>query len=461
MMPALKAVFVSFVGTLLVTHSYACGNVDVISGSSCASLVLNFNLKSCGGEEKNSPRITCKDGLAFAKFRAAKVVYQARIRSLNTGDGVLWVPGDLASTPLKAPKPAKEPKREIAYVRNPSPEPVPSPAEAKKDEGKIEISGIFDAYYSGNFNKPASGRSSIRLFDLYTNQFVLNLAELTFRKKSGNVGFVLDADFGEQPELEASQFTLTPSGGPQTSLADDVTKHVGQAFVTYRPENGPLYFEFGKMLTYIGYESMKPTETINYSKGNMIAFAMPIWHDGIHVSYDLVPEKYTIGAYAYDGWNSALNSTLGKTLGLQFKGQVTEAFSLQVNTIRDADRMVSELILNEQIGDKVTMALDSALGTVFGFWWWGSALYYKYRFNPVYYLGFRIEDLEDTNGALLGGVGQNLAGVTLTNGFTLEHGLELRLEGRYDHSSSNIRFESGNSSSPNQVTVTAGVMLLL
>ena len=75
-----------------------------------------------------------------------------------------------------------------------TPQQAPAPA-------PITWSGFVDAYYSKNFNSPATETNQLRNFDINENQFALSLAELVIQKQASPVGFRMDLDFGPTNDM--------------------------------------------------------------------------------------------------------------------------------------------------------------------------------------------------------------------------------------------------------------------
>src|SRR5688500_776409 len=80
-------------------------------------------------------------------------------------------PAATPAAPAEAPKPE---------------EPPPAPVFSA---GPIDFSGVVDAYYSFNFNHPASRSNQLRNFDTGANQFSLNYAALVLEHAADPVGF--------------------------------------------------------------------------------------------------------------------------------------------------------------------------------------------------------------------------------------------------------------------------------
>ena len=60
--------------------------------------------------------------------------------------------------------------------------PAPPAAASQWSLAGVEVSGLIDAYYSLNFNHPASGVNQSRNFDLKGNNISLNMAKMTLER---------------------------------------------------------------------------------------------------------------------------------------------------------------------------------------------------------------------------------------------------------------------------------------
>lgn len=325
----------------------------------------------------------------------------------------------------------------------------------------IELSGFFDSYYSYNFNRPkavtspnASSVSSASLppatntyhyYDTYHNQMTLNLAELSVKAKYSEVSFFTDFDFGPFADLNAT--ISSPSG----SSGDEVSKHIGQAVITYRATGSNLFFEAGKMYTHVGLETAKSKDNLSYSRTVLFTYGIPFWHTGIHLGFDIVPEKLQTGFYIYNGWNSIYDNNDSKTLGVQVKYAPSTSFNIVYNFLSGAEQTDNESALKtvHEINstwipnDRWTLAVDLLSGSennvqVGGIKkradWFGGLLLVKYSINEKSYISPRYEFYQDADGYTLGAVSQTIQSVTLTYSQLLTQGLELKSEFRLDKS---------------------------
>ncbi len=371
---------------------------------------------------------------------------------------------------------------------------VHSPAPSSdSSSSKLQISGLFDFYYSYNKNRPRTpspisstsvpsasipnGNNQLRYYDIYHNQIALNLAELTLRKTSPEVSFLVDLDFGGFADQNAA--VASPSTAPTNQVVDEVSKHIGQAFITYTPSSAPnLTIEIGKMPTHVGYELMKPRDNWQYSRSTAFGFGGPFWHTGIHVGYAVVPQKLIPSLYIYNSWNSIYDNNSGKTLGAQLKMVPSNELSVIYNFIGGPEqagnnanyKTIHEINTVYTLGPKTAFALELLAGheknaligsTLANPSWRAMSLHAKFQLSPAYTLSPRFEVFRDTHGYTVGGPSQTIYGYTLTNGFTLATGLETRLEFRYDDSTYRQRFEAHDGTTKSQLTGTLGVIYSL
>ena len=150
----------------------------------------------------------------------------------------------------------------------------------------IKVRGWIDFYYEYNFNNPShqtvndiqdgvfpgvvsvirAGNLTIegRTFDVHSNSFGFNLAEIEIEKvpERGGVGFDLKLAFGDTPEIifDTIQFAI----GNDTLV--DAEKFIEQASISYlAPIGKGLRIDVGKFVTHIGGETIETIKNSNYS----------------------------------------------------------------------------------------------------------------------------------------------------------------------------------------------------
>jgi hypothetical protein len=353
-------------------------------------------------------------------------------------------------------------------------------AEAADLLNGLKINGSLDMNYVWNFNQPPPvqaptgsnltqppGNNKYRSFDLYHDDFSLALAELTFEKKVGNVTAFIALDFGHTAEV------LSPN--------DEVTKNVTQAYLTYVPKSNPRWsFVAGKMLTHIGLELIKTSANWNYSRSLLFSYAGPFWHTGVGAKYAIVPDRITGAIYIYNQTSGVYQTGRSKTLGAQLQTKPWENVTLTYNLIDGQEndaagighvRQIHELVATYDISPEWSVAGDMIFGDLThakasgarAQWFaWTAAARYKvgwFMVSPRFEIyndkgGVTLEPATDDTAALP----QKVDSETLTFGFDCGDGLQIKLEGRRDHSTAQVFPTAGLNKVASQTTATLGIL---
>jgi hypothetical protein len=165
------------------------------------------------------------------------------------------------------------------------------------------FTGLFDGYYSGNFNKPPSRTTGVRAFDTTHNEFTLNYAEIAIEQAPMPIGYRVDLGFGDTA-------AIVNSFEPSTST---FYEYVQQAYLS-ASHNG-LTFDFGKFVTPIGAEVIESKDNWNYSRSILFTWPVPFYHFGARATY-VVNDSFTIGGTVTNGWNNVKDNNGSKTFGL-------------------------------------------------------------------------------------------------------------------------------------------------
>ena len=471
--------------------STVCAKARVISGDTCSSLRVEFDLTACGDQARGEPRITCSNEEAEAVLSGERNVYTARFRSKDSG---AW--GGAKVWTLVGRVKLKSTER-AAKAAPEAPKAVKLEEKVEHIEQQVGSSFIkgwsfgayVDAYVGHNFNRPTSpanfsatsvdaaalrpANNNIRYYDWYSRQFALNLVELSFKHTRKELAFTLDLDFGQFADINASY----ASGNGY--VVDEVSKHIGQAIVTYTPAGAPgLVIEFGKMPTHVGLELMKAKDNWNYSRATLFGYGGPFWHTGFHLGYTFLDNMVTASGYLYNGWNTLYNIKRAPTFGGQLKFQPSDKLIAVYNWIGGGERQrnegdwkqVHDFNVTYMPNSVLSLALDYIYGTeenasvttgTANASWTGFGVYAKGQLHPRYYISPRYEYYLDSHGYTLGGPRQRMQTYTLTNSFTLTQGLETRFEGRYDFSNYPRRFNTFTGQSKKQTTVTLAFLFTI
>lgn len=356
-------------------------------------------------------------------------------------------------------------------------------ASANDKAPDLEWHIFADSYYSYNFNRPTpvtapnaasvnaaaipNAQNTYRYYDTYHNQFALSLFELSTKANFGEASVLVDLDFGPFADLNSAS---TSTSGKSV---DEVSKHMGQVVLSYKPEASRFSFDMGKMYSHLGVESVKSKDNYNYSRTVLFSYGLPFWHTGLRANYDAIPELLTASLFVYNGWNSIYDNNNSKSLGAQLKYSPSTLVTLAYNYLGGPERSdsekdrktVHEVNSTWSFNDSWSAITDAVLGeeenvaigiTTTKAIWYGGMLGLKYNLNERSYLSPRFEVFRDQHGYILGGSPQAFQSGTLTYGRNLSKGLDLRSEGRWD-SSSQKPFNKGLESKDSQVTVLAAL----
>ncbi len=386
---------------------------------------------------------------------------QARVEQLEKRQGVDATPG-LQSAAETAP--ADPQGRDTTHFA-----PI-----SKEDRSVLDflrgatINGAFDGYYEYNFNSPIGRVNLLRAYDVMSNSFSVNQANLIIERAPD---VAAGRRFGVRMDFQYGQATETLQGSAVNELRPQAYRPLFQAYGTYiAPLGSGLTLDFGKWASALGFENNYSKDQINYSRSYYFNF-LPFYHMGFRASYNVTP-KINVAYWLVNGaqqtedfngfksqafiftlkptssvsWN--LNYYFGQeqpdvvpVLNPTFPGRPTQP-GLPVTNIIPApngrehifDSYVSwnatpKLTLGAE-GDYVINRIfpNSAPAHVIG-----GAGYARYQLTPRWAVATRGEYLSD-RGGLFSGVTQALKENTVTLETKLADGLLLRSEWRVDYS---------------------------
>ncbi len=473
-----------------------CENLKVLAThrSGCSGTLGPVEL-NCRGADRVRVVVPTEDGVYRSTLRRRTIAAAGGAWGGTTETTYEWSQvGAIAWEPVGARAAAPAPSPPTAapsLVRTPPPHPVNLPpvvattpvAEAPAPTFAPTISLLFDAYWSLNFaNPPYAARTTMalpaavndrRFYDAANRRFVLNLAELSFKGGGDNVSYVVDVDFGEMAELNHAGL-FESDAGLSVSRADEITKHLGQAVLSFAPfADSRWSFDLGKMPTHVGFEVIKARDNWNYSRSMLFSWAIPVWHLGARAGYTIVPSALSASLYVYDGWNTFHKANALPSLGAQLKWTPSGAWTLVYNFLGGAegpDSRASALKTLHNVNvlwaanDRLSFGYDSVYGrddANGGARWMAVELLAKLTIGESWWLSPRVEAYVDQDGLTMGsGAKETLYSATLTAGFALAKGLELRAETRLD-ASSRDRFPTKAAPSSKQGTLLAGFLYSL
>jgi hypothetical protein len=370
-------------------------------------------------------------------------------------------------------QPAKEtpPASQQAAGSSPAGE---SQAIGKEDRAVLDffrgttINGALDGYYGYNFNQPIGRVNLLRAYDVSSNSFSLNQANLIIERAPD-----LDSKrrYGVRLDFQYGQATETVQGSAANELRPQVYRPLWQAYGTYVfPVGSGLTVDFGKWASSLGSEGNYNKDQINYSRSYYFNF-LPFYHMGFRASYNFTPKvnftyMLTNGAQQVEDFNGFKSQHFA--LVLKPKGTVTWNVNYYFGQEqRDVNAVLNpglpngptqpglpvsnitpvpngrEHILDTYVTWNATPKLtlvgeaDYVINRVFSnsapARVSGGAAYIRYQLTPKFALAGRGEYLSD-RGGLFSGVTQALKESTATAEYKFADGFLARMEWRRDFS---------------------------
>ena len=361
---------------------------------------------------------------------------------------------------------------------------------------------MVDAYYGYNFNDPVGRVNALRAYDVLSNAFSLNQAAVVFERAA-------DPDagrrWGTRLDLQFGQATASSQGSPSNEHRPDIYRNIFQAYGTYIvPLGSGLTVDFGKWASSLGYEGNYTKDQMNYSRSYWFDF-LPFYHMGFRVKYQ-INSKLGLNYWIVNGTNQTEPSNGFKDEMFGFVLTPTKQVTWTTNYYFGQENPDSvgttncppvpvqpglcfvpvvpapngklhifDSEVNWQVSPKWTLALEGDY-VVNRVWasssagensapahTWGGAGYVQYQLSPRTYLAGRGEYLADRGSFFTGGLFSNvteaLKEFTVTYGFNVADGLQVKTEYRYDWSNVPVFLTSTqNVYSKDQSTATLGLI---
>ena len=338
---------------------------------------------------------------------------------------------------------------------------------AEEIKKTLGLSVYLQGGYNYNFENPDSGQNGLRVFDQKANTFTLDLAQLVFNREApvGGIGYRLKLSAGETAKY------IHASGLGNPGDAFDLT----EAYLTYvAPLGSGLKLQGGKFVTMTGAEVIEAKDNMNYSRGLLFNYAIPLTHTGGSVGYTF-SDKVNASIYVINGWDNFDDVGSSKTFALSVGLTPVEQVSVLVNLMngREADlqtgiqsnRFLSDTVITIKPVKNLTFVINPDYGYQSrsaadgsDVRWYGVAGYAKYDFSDLFSASFRAEYFKDSQGARTG-TAQAAKEITLTPEFRVAKDLIVRPEYRHDWSDREV-FDSthGTKDKKSQDTIALGVM---
>jgi hypothetical protein len=347
------------------------------------------------------------------------------------------------------------------------------------------INIALDGYYEYNFNAPIGRVNLLRAYDVLSNSFSLNQADLVIDHPPD---VAEGRRFGGRLDLQFGQATDTLQGNPTNEPRPDIYRNIFQAYGTYViPVGRGLNVDFGKFASSIGMEGNYTKDQINYLRSFWFDF-LPFYHMGFRATYP-VNDRFSLNYWIINGTNQVepTNSFKDELFGFTATPRKTISWTMNyylgqehpdrtsvpdtspipvqpglsfapINPAPNGRLHIFDSYVSWQTTPKLTLAVEgdyvierlwrnsapgesSAPSHVDG-----GAAYAKYQLSPKFALAARAEYLSD-RGGLFSGLTQALKETTATFDYNVADGFLMRYEWRRDFSNQ-----------PSFLTQTEGVL---
>ena len=372
------------------------------------------------------------------------------VSSLGAGALLHAADTQLPVSPFLVPQPGKPGAGNTPATTGNGPAPAP-------DNGP-QFSGFVDTTYNYNINRPTSGINKYYSFDSQANSFALNNAQLELTgapKGDGAITYMLKINFGTDATTESS----TVNGvATNTSQLD-----VEEAWGWYVDPVSKVGLKVGKFVTYEGIEVIESMNDPTVTRGLLFSVIEPYTHTGALLTWTGSTMDYAVGVV--NGWDELTASDLGKTVVAKMGITLGDPLALTVSglygpqgsatagavnfqpvgpdsnkrgsiDITGVTKIIPKVQLNFQadfgweknapLAQAIPGATPNSQST-----WVGFGVQPVFALTAVTNLAFRIEVLDDVDGARTG-VKQEIWSFSIAPGTNITPHFLLRAEARLD-----------------------------
>jgi hypothetical protein len=180
----------------------------------------------------------------------------------------------------------------------------------------VTINAMLDGYYEYNTNAPIGRVNYLRAYDVSSNTFSLNQADLILESAPDPA---TDKRVGMRIDLQYGQATAALQGSTANELRPEVYRTIFQAYGTYVfPVGKGLSVDFGKWASSLGLEDNYTKDQLNYSRSFWYDY-LPFYHTGFRVKYainDVMAVNWWItnGTQQTEEFNNYKDQFLGMVL---------------------------------------------------------------------------------------------------------------------------------------------------
>ena len=343
-------------------------------------------------------------------------------------------------------------------------------AHAADDLQGWTINGHLDTYYLYDFGKPGTlAGTNVRQFDIKNNQFGFAALEVDLTRKATDknpFGITANILFGKNADIIA----FNEPGGQESS------KVLQQLYVTYALSKYNTTVDFGKFLSWVGYEGVDSSTNDNYSRSFLYTLGQPIYHTGLRGNFACT-KNVSANLYFVNGWNEVEDSNGGKSYGATLAYTPSEATAVTANyyggqegsagvsgigftSLGGRTVNLGDLIVTHQLTKNIKLALNADYADAKGFdgtaggHWSGIAAYAKINLSDKFAAAVRAETFSDTDGLRGNGNSARYNSLTGNLDYALTKDSLFRLELRYDKSNIAVFNSDNGGTSDNRTTLS-------
>ena len=167
--------------------------------------------------------------------------------------------------------------------------------------GGATLNYMLDGYYEYNFNHPPGRVNDLRAYDVLSNAFSINQADIVFAL---DPNVAAGRRYGVRVDLQFGQATETLQGNPSNEARPEIYRNIFQAYGTYVvPVGSGLNVDFGKFSSSLGVEGNFTKDQMNYTRSFYFYF-LPFYHAGIRTAYH-VNDKLQLNYWLVNGTNQS------------------------------------------------------------------------------------------------------------------------------------------------------------
>ena len=167
--------------------------------------------------------------------------------------------------------------------------------------GGVTLNYYFDGYYEYNFNAPVGRVNDLRAYDVLSNTFSINQADLIF---DWEPDLAAHRRYGFRTDFQFGQATETLQGNPTNEPRPEIYRNIFQAYGSYIvPAGHGIRVDVGKWASSLGIEGNYTKDQMNYTRSWYFTF-LPFYHQGAKVNYQF-NDKLGVNYWVVNGTNQS------------------------------------------------------------------------------------------------------------------------------------------------------------